>query len=186
MLSRRSFRPVSGPTAGPTQLLVLGHRRADRKTWLRVLLPTRPNGASAWIPRDDARVSSTPWQVVVSLSHRRVYVTRRGRLVRSFPVVVGAKATPTPTGRFAVAERIPLPNPHQFYGSWMLTLTAHSTVLNTFAGGDGQVAIHGRGGSSLRVPVGTAASHGCVRMRNPDIAWLAEHAEAGTPVIITA
>jgi lipoprotein-anchoring transpeptidase ErfK/SrfK len=174
------------PDGGPTQLLVLGHRRAEGKAWLRVLLPTRPNGASAWIPRDDARLSQTPWKVVVSLADRRVYVSRRGRLVRSFPVVVGAKATPTPTGRFAVAERIPLPNPNQFYGSWMLTLTAHSTVLNTFAGGDGQVALHGRGGASLRVPVGTAASHGCVRMRNADIAWLARHAEAGTPVIVVA
>jgi lipoprotein-anchoring transpeptidase ErfK/SrfK len=174
------------PDGGPTQLLVLGRRRADGKSWLRVLLPTRPNGASGWIPRDDARLSQTPWKVVVSLADRRVYVTRRGRLVRSFPVVVGAQATPTPTGRFAVAERIPLPNPNQFYGSWMLTLTAHSTVLNTFAGGDGQVALHGRGGGSLRVPVGTAASHGCIRMRNADIAWLARHAEAGTPVIVVA
>ena len=88
--------------------------------------------------------------------------------------------------RFAIAERIELPDPTQFYGSWMLTLTAHSNVLNTFAGGDGRVALHGRGGSSLDSPVGTASSHGCVRMRNADIDWLARHAEAGTPVVIVA
>ncbi len=172
------------PGGGPTQLLVLDSRQTEGQTWLRVLLPTRPNGASGWISGNQAVVLTTPWRVVVSLADRRLYAVRRGRLVRSFPVVIGAASTPTPTGRFAVAERIQLPDPTQFYGSWMLTLTAHSNVLNTFAGGDGRVALHGRGGSSLNMPVGTASSHGCVRMRNGDIDWLARHAEAGTPVVI--
>ena len=174
------------PGGGPTQLLVLDRRRRQGEMWLRVLLPSRPNGASAWIPRNDARVSTTPWRVVISLADRRVYALRRDRVVRSFPVVIGASKTPTPTGRFAIAERIELPDPTQFYGSWMLTLTAHSNVLNTFAGGDGRVALHGRGGASLSVPVGTAGSHGCVRMRNADIAWLARRTAPGTPVVVAA
>lgn len=174
------------PGGGPTQLLVLDSRQMEGQTWLRVLLPTRPNGASGWIAGNQAVVLTTPWRVVVSLADRRLYALRRGRLVHSFPIVIGAPSTPTPTGRFAVAERIRLPDPSQFYGSWMLTLTAHSNVLDTFAGGDGRVALHGRGGSSLDVPVGTASSHGCVRMRNADIDWLARHAEAGTPVVIVA
>ncbi len=174
------------PGGGPTQLLVLDSRQIQGQTWLRVLLPTRPNGASGWISGNQAVVLTTPWKVVVSLADRRLYALWRGRLVHSFPVVIGAPSTPTPTGRFAVAERIRLPDPTQFYGSWMLTLTAHSNVLDTFAGGDGRVALHGRGGSSLGVPVGTASSHGCVRMRNTDIDWLARHAGAGTPVVIVA
>ena len=174
------------PGGGPTRLLVLGRRTQGGKTWLKVLLPVRPNGTSGWIPRTDTIVSTTPWAVVVSLADRRAYVIRAGKLQRSFAVVIGAPKTPTPTGRFAISEAIKLPDPTQFYGSWMLTLTAHSNVLDTFEGGDGQVALHGRGGNSLTVPVGTAGSNGCVRMRNGDIAWLAGRAGAGTPVVVMA
>ena len=69
-------------------------------------------------------------------------------------------------------------------GTWIITLTAHSPVLRTFEGGDGRVALHGRGGSSLLDPLGSARSHGCVRMANAGINWLAGVARAGTPVLV--
>ncbi|MBF6620308.1 MAG: L,D-transpeptidase [Patulibacter sp.] len=47
-----------------------------------------------------------------------------------------------------------------------MTLTAHSNALATYDGGDGQVALHGRGGAALVDRLGTAASHGCVRFDN--------------------
>ena len=76
-----------------------------------------------------------------------------------------------------------------FLGSWVLPITAHSDVLKTFDGGDGRVALHGRGGASLNDPVGSAASHGCVRLRNADITGLVRRVGAtqlpGTPVRIT-
>ena len=174
------------PGGGPTRLLVVGHRTVAGHDWLRVLLANRPNGSTGWIPRDRARITTTAWAVVVPLAERRLYAVRRGRVVRRFSVVVGRQQTPTPTGRFAISERIALGSSGGFYGTWMLTLTAHSEVLDTFEGGDGQVAIHGRGGASLEVPVGTAGSNGCVRMRNRDIDWLAKHVSAGTPVIVVS
>jgi len=47
---------------------------------------------------------------------------------------------------------------------------------------DGIVALHGRG--YLTAPVGTAASHGCVRFNDRDIAWMAKHVPNGTRVDI--
>jgi lipoprotein-anchoring transpeptidase ErfK/SrfK len=47
------------------------------------------------------------------------------------------------------------------------------------------VGIHGRGGASLATPLGTAGSHGCVRVDNAQIVFLARVAIAGTPVAIT-
>ena len=44
--------------------------------------------------------------------------------------------------------------------------------------------MHGRGGASLATPLGTAGSHGCVRIDNGQIAFLAKTAEPGTPVVI--
>jgi lipoprotein-anchoring transpeptidase ErfK/SrfK len=102
-------------------------------------------------------------------------------------VVVGAPSTPTPRGLFAVAG-VWKSRPGSFVGSWVLALTAHSDVLQHFDGGDGRVALHGRGGASLLDPLGTAASHGCVRLANRAISWLVREIGRarlpGTPVAI--
>jgi lipoprotein-anchoring transpeptidase ErfK/SrfK len=169
---------------GPTDLLVLGSRRVAGQKWLRVLLPIRPNGSTGWIGASTAVTHATPWRIVVSTESRTVQVLRAGRAVRTFSAVVGAPATPTPHGLFAVLERIPLADPDGFYGSWILTITGHSNVYRTFQGGDGRVAIHGRGGASLASPLGSAASNGCVRMDNAGVDWLAGVAAPGTPVVI--
>jgi hypothetical protein len=50
--------------------------------------------------------------------------------------------------------------------------------------GPGRVGIHGRAGLSLQDPLGSARSHGCVRADNHQIAWMAAHVPAGTPVRI--
>lgn len=170
------------PGGGPTELLVTDTRHVGGVTWLRVLLPGRPNGAEGWIDSDVAVLRSTPWRIVISTERRTVAVYRLGVAVRSFSAVVGARSSPTPHGLFAVTERIPQADPNGFYGSWILTLTAHSTVYRHYQGGDGRVAIHGRGGASLSNPLGTALSHGCIRLDNSSADWLATVAAPGTPV----
>jgi len=171
---------------GPVGLLVLATRTSPRGgLWFRVRLPERPNGASAWIPARVTRPTSTPWRIVVSLSRRSVELDHAGRSVHVYRAVVGKPATPTPTGVFAVSERVRQPDPHGFYGPWALLLTAYSSTLQHFDGGPGQISIHGRDGASLRDPLGTARSHGCVRIENAAVERLARVAVEGTPVIIT-
>lgn len=63
-----------------------------------------------------------------------------------------------------------------------LHLTAHSGVLDDYGGGPGRIAIHGRGGSSLLDPLGSAASHGCVRVDDAAIRFLARVLAPGVPV----
>ena len=50
------------------------------------------------------------------------------------------------------------------------------------------MAIHGRGGTSLLDPLGSARSHGCVRLTNAAIAWLVRSIGAldlpGVPVVV--
>lgn len=172
---------------GPVGLLVLAERTGhDGRLWLRVRLPQRPNGASAWIPADRTQLASTPWRIVISIRRRTVSLEHAGRVVRVYRAVVGKPATPTPTGLFAVSERVSQPDPHGFYGPWVLLLTAYSRTLLHFAGGPGQIGIHGRDGASLRDPLGTALSHGCIRIDNAAITVFARVAVEGTPVLITA
>ena len=168
----------------PQRLLVLGRAEHRGRTWLRVLLPIRPNGSAGWIPADNAVLGRTRYWIDVRLRSRRVTVLRDGRRVRRFRAVVGAPGTPTPRGLAAVYERNPQPDPRGFLGPWALSLTALSTVLEDYGGGPGRVAIHGRAGASLRDPLGSARSHGCLRVTNRAVAWLARRVPPGTPVRI--
>jgi lipoprotein-anchoring transpeptidase ErfK/SrfK len=130
-------------------------------------------------------IAQTRWRIEVSTARRTLTVYRAGARIRSLSVVVGKPSTPTPLGLFAVAWAIPW-NPDDFLGSWVLELTAHSDVLQQFDGGDGTVGIHGRGGASLLDPLGSAASHGCIRLANGSIDWLVRtigvNRLPGTPV----
>lgn len=184
----RSARAVwtAGPetvfSRAPQRLLVLGSRTVGARQWLRVLLPIRPNGSSGWIPRELVTTSRTRWWVIVAKSARSVTVLRDGRRVRRFAAVIGTAATPTPEGLAAIYERNLQEDPSAFLGPWSLPLTLHSDVLRSYGGGPGRVAIHGRSGASLDDPVGTARSHGCVRISNGPVAWMAARLPAGTPV----
>jgi len=176
---------VTGWSGGPVRLLVLASRLgSDDQLWLRVLLPVRPNGTSAWIPAASAALSTTSWRIAISTERRTVAVFHEGDRLRTFRAVVGARATPTPHGRFALYERVSFSDPDGFYGPWALHLTALSNVLKAYDGGPGRVAIHGRGGTSLRDPLGSARSHGCVRIDNAAIRFLAAHVPDGSPVDI--
>jgi lipoprotein-anchoring transpeptidase ErfK/SrfK len=170
---------------GPVGLLVLGADAIRGRTWIRVELPQRPNETTGWIPADATQLRATPWRIRISLGNRTVTLLDAGVAINTSRAVIGAPATPTPTGLFAVSERIRQPDAQAFDGSWVLLLTAFSRTLLHFGGGPGQIAIHGRGDGSLADPLGSAASHGCVRIPNIAVDELARVALEGTPVQIT-
>jgi lipoprotein-anchoring transpeptidase ErfK/SrfK len=171
-------RPLTGT---PTVLPVLARRDRGGREWLRVRLPRRPNGATGWIASDGTIAASLRWRIAIDRSRRRARVYRDGRLVRRFAVVVGAPGTPTPLGGFFVAERVRQPR-GSVLGPWVLATSAYSNVLQEFAGGPGQIGLHGRTG--LPEPLGSAASHGCVRFSDRAIAWLGRRARPGTRIRI--
>lgn len=170
-------------------VLVLARPRASAgRCWLLVRLPWRPNNAAGWVNGAAVQVQRNVWRIAVSTERRTLTLYRKGRAVRRLSVVVGKPSTPTPEGLFAIAWPIPW-HPTDFLGSWVLLLTAHSDVLQAFDGGDGTVGIHGRGGASLADPLGSALSHGCIRLANGDIDWLVRTVGQGrlpgTPVRVS-
>jgi lipoprotein-anchoring transpeptidase ErfK/SrfK len=175
----RAYRPITG---GQTVLPVVGRARTRNGVrWLRVMVPGRPNGRRAWISQSRTQLASTTWRLSVSRSVRRVYVYHRGRLLRSLSAIVGKPSTPTPRGRFFVEESIRMPS-GAAGAPYALALSARSNVLQEFEGGPGQIAIHGI--ANLGGRMGTAASHGCVRLNNRSVSWLARRIVPGTRVTI--
>jgi lipoprotein-anchoring transpeptidase ErfK/SrfK len=162
--------PVTGSLTGP-----------DGVTWLQVMLPGRPNSSTGWIAQQGTRELVTRWHLVINLAARRVSVYRDGRVRRSLKAVVGKLSTPTPTGQFFVEETLQMPA-GEAGGPFALALSARSDALQEFEGGPGQIAIHGR--NNLGGTLGTAASHGCIRVNTASIDWLATSIEPGTPVTI--
>jgi lipoprotein-anchoring transpeptidase ErfK/SrfK len=156
--------------------------REQRDDWLRVLLPMEPNGSRGWIRARDVRLSENPFRVRIDLQARRLTALDGDRMVMREPVAVGTDATPTPTGLFFTTVLARPDDPSGPYGPFAYGLSAYSEVLDTFAGGDGQVAIHGTNAPSL---IGTAASHGCIRVRNDVIRQLARLLPLGTPVRVS-
>ncbi|ADB50830.1 ErfK/YbiS/YcfS/YnhG family protein [Conexibacter woesei DSM 14684] len=162
-------RRGSGLDGDAPWLLVLA-TGADRRggCWVRVRLPGRPNDAAGWLPRSAVALQPTPWRIEVSRAARTITLTRAGRRAAVARVVIGKPSTRTPGGLFAVFNAWPNP-PRDFSGTWIVALTAHSRALRRFDGGEGRIAIHGRGGASLVDPLGSARSHGCVRVANGDL-----------------
>jgi lipoprotein-anchoring transpeptidase ErfK/SrfK len=174
-----SRRPITGER---TTLPVTGSLTdADGGQWLQVMLPGRPNSATGWIAQQGTRKLVTAWYIVVDLAARRVSAYRDGHVVRAFQAVVGKPSTPTPTGRFFVEETVQM-QAGEAGGPFALALSARSNVLQEFEGGPGQIAIHGR--DNLGGTLGTAASHGCIRLATASIDWLAGRMGPGTPVTI--
>lgn len=170
-------------TRGRTVLPVLASATPrDRGEWLRVWLPGRPNGHTGWISRTHTRLTVTGWRIRVELSSRRVTVYHDGHVRRRFPAIVGKPSTPTPRGSFFVEEALALPR-YAAGGPFALATSARSNVFHEFEGGPGQIGIHGTNG--LSGTLGTAASHGCIRLGTGAITWLAHRMGAGVPLDIT-
>jgi lipoprotein-anchoring transpeptidase ErfK/SrfK len=165
-----------------TVLPVMGTVRGkDGNRWVHVRLPGRPSGHTGWILADQTIRSSTEWRVVVTISTRRVTVFRDGLVVRSFPAVVPKRATPTPYGQFFVEEAVAI-SPQDAGGPFALAISARSDIFQEFAGGPGQIAIHGTNG--LSDPLGSEASHGCIRVSPSAIRWMSKRLGGGVPVTV--
>jgi lipoprotein-anchoring transpeptidase ErfK/SrfK len=154
---------------------------SGRSSWVRVGLPGRPNSHKGWISTLRTRRTSTEWHLSVDLSTRRVTVYRDGRAKRRFRAVVGEPSTPTPRGQFFIEEALAL-SAWDAGGPFALATSARSHVLREFEGGPGQIALHGT--DNLSGALGTAVSHGCIRLSTRAISWLARRIGSGVPLTI--
>jgi lipoprotein-anchoring transpeptidase ErfK/SrfK len=161
----------------PRVLLV----HSARRRWVRLYMPIRPDGRTGWVRRRAVRLLRNPYRIVVHLRGHRLDLWRSQRRVLRTRIVVGAPSTPTPRGLYYVTQLLKPPDPSGAYGPFSFGLSAHSRVLRQFAGGNGQVGIHGTNEPWL---IGESVSHGCIRVNNAAIRRMARVLPLGTPVLI--
>jgi len=148
---------------------------------VEVRIPGRPNGRTGWVAVDDVDITWTNYRVRIDLSARTLTLYDSGEVVFESTVAIGTEAHPTPTGRTYLAETLVNPDAGGLYGPYALGLALWSETLTEYAGGDGQVAIHGTDRPDL---LGREVSHGCIRVHNDVIRELAGRLPLGTPVDI--
>jgi len=164
----------------PTVLAVVRHRGP----WLGVLSAALPNGRIGWISaRARLEVHRNAWSVTASLRRRVVVVRRAGRVVDRFPVAIGSPGSPTPTGRFAVTDKLTTGSETSPYGCCILALTGHQTKTPQGWGGGDRLAIHG---TNLPSTIGHEASLGCLRAPAAAIRRAVATVPLGTLVTIKA
>ena len=145
-------------------------------------------------------------KIRISISAQRLDLIDGEKVLHSFPVSTSAFGTgtepgsfKTPTGIFSIAEkigdgaapgavfksRVPTgeiggeENPGDLIQTrilWLQGMEAHNANTR-----DRYIYIHGTNHESA---IGRAASHGCIRMRNADVARLYELVDSGTEVVI--
>lgn len=151
---------------------------AEQPGWVQVLLPSRPNGSTGWLPADALDRAVTPYLIRVHLRSMSMELFTEGRLLGEWTIGTGKKSAPTPTGRTFLLGSFT--DDQQDYSPVILPLGTHSPTLDTFGGGPGTVAIHTWPTDDV---FGTRSSDGCIRVPADALDQLTE-VPLGTLVLI--
>jgi len=129
-------------------------------------------------------------EIVLELGRRQISLVEQGKVLGSWPVAIGDPRTPTPTGRFAVENKVVNPI-YQSTSSGKVTnkVGPQAPLGDRWIGfkqsGLNQFGIHGTPDAwSWTVTSRAAVSNGCVRMLTPHVRQLFDQVEVGTPVIV--
>lgn len=168
------------PEGTSNLVLVLGSAWRHGREWVHIRLPVLPNNTTGWVPRSAlGGYHFVTTHLVIDLHRLRATLFRNGHPVFTAPVGVGQPQWPTPRGEFYVRDKL-TDYASPFYGPVAFGTSARSAVLTDWPDG-GFVGIHGTDAPQL---IPGRVSHGCIRMRNPDILRIAKLMPVGTPLTI--
>ncbi|HYV16852.1 MAG TPA: L,D-transpeptidase [Conexibacter sp.] len=164
----------------PTILPVLRRRGA----WYAVVTAALPNNRVGWISAH-ARLAfyTADYRIDVSLRHRNVVVRHGQQVIARFPVAIGAPATPTPTGRYAITDKLFTHDQASPYGCCILALSAHQPHIPQGWGGGDRIGLHA---TAHPETIGSAVSFGCLRAPQAEMRRLVAIVPLGTVVTIHA
>jgi lipoprotein-anchoring transpeptidase ErfK/SrfK len=137
----------------------------------------------------DELADEYPKIVVVSRASTSVTLYERLKPVKTYSVAIGSPGYPTPTGRFAIQNKQVDPVWNVPNSAWAGALAGRSIppgpqnpLKARWMGIYGGAGFHGTADVGS---IGSAASHGCVRMAIPDVIDLFDRVDVGTPVFVS-
>ena len=144
---------------------------------LRVITTELPNGRTGWVDgRGALRLSRTTISLDADLSTRVLRVRSGRRVLRALRIGTGAPGTSTPTGRFAITDKLRGSDYSAAYGCCILALSGHQSHTPRGWTGGARLAIHG----------GTAGavSAGCLHAAEADLRYLMRVVPLGAVITI--
>ncbi|MEB3332842.1 MAG: L,D-transpeptidase [Synechococcaceae cyanobacterium] len=129
-------------------------------------------------------------EIVLDLGKRTISLIEQGNVLGSWPVAIGDRDTPTPTGRFQVRNKVVNPQYQSTTTGKLKGGTGPESPLGDrwigfHTSGNNQFGIHGTPNAwSWAVKQRAAVTHGCVRMLGPHVRALFDQVDIGTPVIV--
>lgn len=114
-------------------------------------------------------ISNQPeYTILIEIDEKKLYLLEDGKLIKKYPIASGMKNLPSPIGTWKIIDK----------GEWGKGFGGHWMGLDVPWGTYG---IHG---TTREESIGSAASHGCIRMYNKDIKELYKIVPLDTLVII--
>jgi lipoprotein-anchoring transpeptidase ErfK/SrfK len=119
-------------------------------------------------------------QIIISIADRQLAVIDHGKVLKTYPIAVGARGTPSPNGDFVIINHAKDPI---YRGGDMEVPPGKDNPLGSRWMG---LNLKGYGihGTNVQSSVGKAVSHGCFRMRKQDVEDLYALVQVGDTVMV--
>ncbi len=117
-------------------------------------------------------------QIVISIPDRKLALLVDGVVVKTWRTAVGTESTPTPGGNYTIINRVS--NPSYYLPGKVIAPGPSNPVGTRWIG----LSLKGFGihGTNNPGSIGRKASHGCVRLKNPDVEELFDLVRIGDVV----
>jgi lipoprotein-anchoring transpeptidase ErfK/SrfK len=129
-----------------------------------------------------------PTFIVVNRTARKLLFYKRLKLSKTYAIAVGMQGLETPAGLYHIQDKQVNPSWHVPNSAWAGKLAGKvippgpdDPIKARWMGFAGGAGIHG---TAQVGSLGSAASHGCVRMAIPDVEELYDQVDVGTPVYV--
>ncbi|MGB8131709.1 MAG: L,D-transpeptidase [Candidatus Angelobacter sp.] len=128
-----------------------------------------------------ALVPATPRrQIIISITDRQLAIVDHGQVLKTYPIAVGARGTPSPNGDFVIINHAK--DPVYRRGDMEMPPGKDNPLGTRWMG----LSLRGYGihGTNVQSSVGKAVSHGCFRMRKQDVEELYSLVQVGDTVMV--
>jgi lipoprotein-anchoring transpeptidase ErfK/SrfK len=127
-----------------------------------------------------ARPTARRRRIVISIPDRKLALLEDGKVLKTYPIAVGTKHTPSPEGEFVIVNRAKDP---VYRHRDKEIPPGKDNPLGTRWMGLSQKG-YGIHGTNVQSSVGKPASHGCFRMRKQDVEELYTLVQVGDAVTV--